>query len=760
MKSTLLRLCTVGIAIATICWLAWSLAWRQGVGELKRQSLARATVIASDLNTTLERYRALPWVLAHHPYVEQLVQAPPAPGAVAQANAFMRALADHAHVMAAYLVDAQGVCIAASNAGDAASFVGRSFRYRPYVKDALAGGRGRFFGIGTTSREAGYYLSEPVVVDGRVVGVAVVKIDLDWLQRDDGTGPLAVVDQNDVVVLSTVPAWRYSSLGPLPASAARQIVRTRQYAERDLPALPWRTLEALPDGGRIVAVGNGPTYLEYRQPVDLPGWRLQTMTPLGPARLRAGAAAFLAGCAALTALFIGLYWRQRRQRLRALALSRRRLKAAYAAMEERVRERTAELSATNDRLRTEVAERDRAEQELRDAHEELLKASQLAALGQISAGLTHELNQPLTALRSYSDNTLELFERGRLDAARDNLRAIASLAERMGKITNTLKVFVGRNRQPADCADRANPLDALVEAASLLAPRFAARPGREPVSVTVVVAPGVSVSLDALLARAVDDARQAAPLLACDALRLEHILINLLGNALDAIDAIEPGRAEASGVPAASVPLDPARASEARLHDAGPRRGRIAVSFHVRGAGEATDIAPSSENAPAAPLLPPAALAGHRPSLALSAVARPVPTSDGDYAGSEACGGEAVRAAALAMADMPPAGDGLHADWAEGEGWRAGLAGREAVTIVVDDDGPGIDPAIRDRLFAPFFSTKATGVGMGLGLAIVQALAADCGGHIALMPSRLGGAAFALTLPIAPRPANDEAAQR
>ncbi|WP_276526410.1 sensor histidine kinase, partial [Serratia marcescens] len=92
----------------------------------------------------------------------------------------------------------------------------------------------------------------------------------------------------------------------------------------------------------------------------------------------------------------------------------------------------------------EVGDRIRAAQELRAAHDELIQASKLAALGQMAAGITHELNQPLAALRSFSDNTRVLLDRGEQAAARENLEAIAALTERMGKITNQLKLFVGR----------------------------------------------------------------------------------------------------------------------------------------------------------------------------------------------------------------------------------------------------------------------------------------------------------------------------
>ncbi|MGC7407068.1 two-component sensor histidine kinase, partial [Pandoraea pneumonica] len=94
-------------------------------------------------------------------------------------------------------------------------------------------------------------------------------------------------------------------------------------------------------------------------------------------------------------------------------------------LERRVEDRTADLMATNEQLQHEIVDRTRAEAELRATQDELVQASKLAALGQMAAGITHELNQPLAALRTFSDNTRILLERGQHGAATDNLQAIA-----------------------------------------------------------------------------------------------------------------------------------------------------------------------------------------------------------------------------------------------------------------------------------------------------------------------------------------------
>jgi two-component system C4-dicarboxylate transport sensor histidine kinase DctB len=168
--------------------------------------------------------------------------------------------------------------------------------------------------------------------------------------------------------------------------------------------------------------------------------------------------------------------------------------------------------AINEQLEAEVAERTRAESELRATQDELVQASKLAALGQMAAGITHELNQPLAALRTFSDNTRVLLERGQLDAATGNLSAIADLTERMGKITGQLKLFAGKARQRRNAVRVRAALDHVLQ---LMAPRLG------PVALTIKGLDGDGADLSVW----------------ADELKLEQVLLNLVGNALDAIAA-------------------------------------------------------------------------------------------------------------------------------------------------------------------------------------------------------------------------------
>jgi len=127
---------------------------------------------------------------------------------------------------------------------------------------------------------------------------------------------------------------------------------------------------------------------------------------------------------------------------------RRVLARANAQLETRVAARTAELSGANMLLRREVIERQEAEAALKKAQADLVQAGKLSALGQMSAGLSHELNQPLMAISQFAENGALFLDRGNTSAASGNLKRIAELAGRMGRIIRNLRAFARQEHEP------------------------------------------------------------------------------------------------------------------------------------------------------------------------------------------------------------------------------------------------------------------------------------------------------------------------
>jgi two-component system, NtrC family, C4-dicarboxylate transport sensor histidine kinase DctB len=510
----LLVFIVLAAALAAACALTWNIAWQRGIDELRRNAALRVDRTTSTLKSTLDRYEYLPYLLSRHPFIQDVLDDPNAPN-IARANRYLEDLNGRARATVTYIIRTNGLCVAASNWRAPDTFVGSEYQFRPYFIDAAQGNTGRFFGLGTVSREPGYYISQPVYREGtrELTGVAVVKLNLEWLQSADASEPLIVTDDHGVIFLSSVPAWKYHTVRPLPKNIEASVFATRQYAQQTITPLPLTVVRTLPGDAQIVRVGigrNAPSYLATRRSIGEPDWQLTTMAPLDPVESAARTSAIVTGLVFVSLCLLAFYWRMRRVRVRDMIRGREMLQTAYAELNQRVAERTADLSEANEQLTKEVSERTRAEQDLRAAHDELIQASKLAALGQMAAGITHELNQPLAALRSFSDNTRVLIERGDQVAARENLEAIASLTERMGHITNQLKLFVAKARPRNARTDVAR---ALRNVLAMLRPRMQ--------NVALDVAPELG-------------GENASVFVRCEDLRLEQVLINLIGNALDA----------------------------------------------------------------------------------------------------------------------------------------------------------------------------------------------------------------------------------
>jgi two-component system, NtrC family, C4-dicarboxylate transport sensor histidine kinase DctB len=531
----------------------WMIASRTGIAALYRMAALRNDHMAVTLQSTLKRYESLPYLIGAQPLVQDALIAPD-PARVEAANHYLEDVNQHVQAMTTYVIASNARCIAASNWHDASSFVGSDYGVRPYYVEAARGNVGRFFGIGTVSHDPGYYVSQPIRRDDAIIGVAVVKVDLNWFPGTDTAEPLFVTDEHGVIFLSSVPDWKYRTLRPLAPAVADAIGAVQQYERRPLVALPLKTERVLDLNSEIVRLGTGigaPRYLETRRKISAPDWQLVTLSPLAPVEANARALTLLAGAGYVSLCLLAFYWRTRRARIREMMQSRALLQAAYAELNQRVEERTADLSAANLRLQREVTERTRTEQELRAAQDELIQASKLAALGQMAAGITHELNQPLTALRSFSDNSRVLLERGDQHAVRENLSAIALLTERMGRITNQLKLFVGRTR-PA--RRQGSVAQALRNVLILLGARLA----------------GVALTLEQ------SDGTSATPLdwhgelpewyVQCEDLQLEQILINLIGNALDALASAAAPKLVLTVEARATIP----QVLEIRVRDNGP----------------------------------------------------------------------------------------------------------------------------------------------------------------------------------------------
>ena len=224
-------------------WLAYRIAFGIALDHERGLAAQRLDGFALSLEATLARHEALPGLLALHPSLLDLLRHPDDGRRVAAANAYLEAAQQGAAVSAAYLIGADGVTLAASNWRLPRGFVGHSYAFRPYFRDALDGGLGRFYGVGVTTGEPGYFIAGPVRDGGRVLGVVVLKVSLDSIEQAlAGSGDMLLADADGVVFLAAERRLRYRTLAPLDAVAAERNAQTRQYGGQRIPLLADRPL--------------------------------------------------------------------------------------------------------------------------------------------------------------------------------------------------------------------------------------------------------------------------------------------------------------------------------------------------------------------------------------------------------------------------------------------------------------------------------------------------------------------------------------
>lgn len=493
--------------LACALWLGER--WAAGAARTNadREAMALARSHEGLLASELQKFRLLPLVLAEYPDVAQALAGGDA-AAVSRLNATLELLADRTNAGVLYVVDARGRGVAASNWRLPTSFVGQDYAFRSYFQQAMARGASELFALGTVSRRPGLYLGRRIVRDGRPVGVIVVKVEFDRLEREwaRAAGASVVADRQGVILITSVPGWRFHPIRPLSATTIARLRASRQFGVMP-PEMPPFVLD-----GRDATIPQARRTVHYRVATlaaPIVGARLMHLTPLAPALAAARTQALLWGLGLVLVGLIagGLGWRHaERRRVQARATER---------LEREVARRTAELRDSNAQLLIESEERAAADRRFRAAREELAQANRLGSLGQITAGVAHEINQPLAAIRTFAESGTVLLDRADGPGARENLARIVALTERIGAITGELRAFA-RRRTPS----RGVPtLGEAIEGTMLLIGDRARGIVRDDVP---------------------DDVRRLR--VSADRIRLEQILVNLLQNALDAVE----GRAGAA----------------------------------------------------------------------------------------------------------------------------------------------------------------------------------------------------------------------
>jgi two-component system C4-dicarboxylate transport sensor histidine kinase DctB len=472
--------------------------------ELGASQMARTQV--GLLASELQKFRLLPLVLTEYPDVRMALEGAE-PAVVARLNGKLELLSSRTDAAAIYVIDRTGRTLAASNWRLPTSFVGQVYGFRPYFQGALRNGAAELFALGTVSGRPGLFIARRVESEGRILGVIVVKVEFDRLEAAWARqpGPTFVTDRHGVIIITSRPDWRFRSTRPLGPAEIAQIRRARQFGTLPLPPL------GLVADGDALRVGSGRDsgrFLQADVPTGLEGGALHYLGPLAADEAGAAATARAAILAALMLVVLGLALLYRAREKRQLQDEARR------ALESEVALRTTELRETNERLTEQSRERERADRRYRSAREELAQANRLGSIGQITAGVAHEINQPVAAIRTFAENAGTFLDQGKAERARSNLGLIVELTARIGAITAELRRFARRGAPAIDAVEIAPVVDG---ALLLIGDRVRA--------------------VGAIVER---EGEQAGIRVVADRVRLEQVVINLLQNALDALE----GRAD------------------------------------------------------------------------------------------------------------------------------------------------------------------------------------------------------------------------
>lgn len=319
-------------SMLAVGWLTWQHALRSESTLFQRQLAARAQALVQ----RVDRYRTLPEVLALDMELRQALQRPLGPQEVQALNRKLERVNGASQSSTLTLIDRRGMAIAASNWQQPRSNVGQDYGYRPYVQQALAAGSGRFYGIGTTTGQPGYFLSQAIDDDaGAVIGLIAIKIELHALEHEwpdaSASDVMAVSDGLGIIFLSSHAAWRYRLLRPLTPQAQAELAATRQYQGQTLAPLVWRERQRLADGGRLVTVEDAQLprqMLLHSMAVPGTGWQMHL---LHDTRASAATSRWAAAATAglwLAGILLVLFARQRQRTSRVLEAARQQAERA------------------------------------------------------------------------------------------------------------------------------------------------------------------------------------------------------------------------------------------------------------------------------------------------------------------------------------------------------------------------------------------------------------------------------------------------
>ena len=468
-----LILFAIGVVLFTNQWLT-----QRFTETTRSRAELRLALYSGNILTELQRNSVVPLLLARDP---ELIGALTS-GSFAFTSQRLISFQSEIGAASILLLDSGGRVVAATTR----QRIGTNYSTESFFVEAQRAGETVFTAAERAEGGFGFSYSRALVSENRTVGVIVVEVDLAkyeraWAGLQDA---VVVTDSQSMVMLATEPRWR-----GLPLEDAIALIDAPNPLQRAFKATadwanaPGETADAYVKGEAVMQTA---TRIPFR------GWRLVTFTAYDSVRERVNGvlALEIMGFAILLALTFYL-------------LSRRALSQSVFFQRE-----SAELRLLNARLQREIAERERVQQTLAVAEQTLAQSSKLAALGEMSAAVSHELNQPLAAMKTYLAGARLLLQRRRGEEALSSFQRIDDLIDRMGAITRQLKSYA---RKGGEAFEPVDVKQAISSALSMMEPQLKSR-----------------------VIRITRTLPRSPVMVLADRVRLEQVIINLLRNAIDA----------------------------------------------------------------------------------------------------------------------------------------------------------------------------------------------------------------------------------
>src|SRR5262245_29408772 len=483
--------------------------WREsGLRTLQAVNEPRLQLIANAVKAEISRQDHLPVVLSLDADVRDALAALATADRAARLDRLNRKLtllSREADTRAVFVIGPDGTVVASDDWESPETLVGRSLKDQPYFIQAVRTGRSSYLGIEPATNRVRYYLAE-AIRDPALLGVAVVRIEFDSLEAawQRAGEQVIVADADGVAFLASDTANRYRGAGLLGAPVRRERDAVDHHYAVPVADIAGQVLERRGSDlvVRLNASDADTVYLSQSTTLPDYGWTIYRLTSLASVNEDQRDGAIIGGSLSTLIIILALYVVERH---RAYVAAKR----SGAELQHQVAERTRELSETNASLQSEIEERRRTEARLRAAQNELVQAGKLAALGQMSAAIAHEINQPLAAIRTFVASTKIFAQRREGSQVTRNLDLINDLAGRMASITGHLKTFA-RKSEPGHA---------------------------EPVLVERAIERAIFLLESDIKAAGVHVAKDVAPdvWVMGHSVQLEQVVLNLVRNALDAI---------------------------------------------------------------------------------------------------------------------------------------------------------------------------------------------------------------------------------